>query len=209
MGSSSGISGISVGVIGAGLLLLWSGLKGASVSATLQDLIKGQKPAGTNIKPIQSAAIASAADNATATAPFGGLVPGSGKASTILNNAAALQRQCYVFGAGHSGDPCASRCTDCSSYVSCVLSKSTGRRINMATGGLAGIGTGVPYAQRQPGDVIVWNGGTGGGHTGIIATVDGRGGTMWNNPCTGCGGVKVSRYPYGARTAAAAVVRRV
>ncbi len=210
MSSSSGISGISVGVIGAGLLLLWSGLKGASISATLQDLIKGQKPAGVNVKPIESAAIASAADNATATAPFGGLVPGSGKASTILQYAAARKGQCYGFGSGHSGNPCASRCTDCSSYVSCVLSQATGKTINMATGGLAGIGAGVPYAQRQPGDVIVWNGGTGGGHTGIIATVDAKGGTMWNNLCTGCGGVQLSRYPRPpARTAATAVVRRV
>jgi cell wall-associated NlpC family hydrolase len=200
----TGVSGIAVGTIGAGLLLMWSGLKGASIAATVQDLIKGKKPAGTNIKPIETAAAAAAVN-----APFGGLVPGSGKASTILQNAAALKGMCYGFGSGHSGDPCASRCTDCSSYVSCVLSRSTGKRINMTTAGLAGIGTGVPYNQRQVGDVIVWNGGTGGGHTGIIVTVDAKGGTMWNNPCTGCGGVKVSRYPYGARTAAAAVVRRV
>lgn len=198
------ISGISVGVIGAGLLLLWSGLKGASVAATVQDLIKGQKPAGQNVKPIESAAAAAAVN-----APFGGLVPGSASATRILQLAAARRGQCYGFGSGHSGNPCSSRCTDCSSYVSCILSQATGKTINMATGGLAGIGKGVPYNQRQPGDIIVWNGGTGGGHTGIIATVSGKGGTMWNNACTGCGGVKLSSYPYGARTAAAAVVRRV
>ena len=204
MGKSGGISGISVGVIGAGVLFAWSGLKGASVAATIQDLIKGQKPAGENIKPIESAAA-----NAAAAAPFGGLVPGSGGASKILQLAAARKGQCYGFGSGHSGNPCASRCTDCSSYVSCVLSQATGKTINMTTVGLAGIGTNVPYNQRQPGDIIVWNGGVGGGHTGIIATVSGGGGTMWNNACTGCGGVKISSYPYPPRTAAAAVVRRV
>lgn len=198
-----GISGVAVGTIGAGLLLMWSGLKGASIAATVQDLIQGKKPAGTNIKPIETAAA-----NAAANAPFGGLVPGSGGASRILQLAAAKKGQCYGYGAGH-GNPCGSKCTDCSSYVSCVLSQATGKKIDMTTAGLAGIGTAVPYAQRQPGDVIVWNGGTGGGHTGIIATVSGKGGTMWNNLCTGCGGVKLDRYPYGARTVAAAVVRRV
>lgn len=204
MARGSGISGISVGVIGVGALLLWSGLKGASVAATLQELVRGQKPAGKNIKPIESAAA-----NAAATAPFGGLVAPGAAGGRMLQVAASKAGQGYVFGAGHAGDPCASRYTDCSSYVSCVVSTATSKRIQMATGGLAGIGTGVPYAQRQPGDIIVWNGGTGGGHTGIIATVSGSGGTMWNNPCTGCGGVQLSKYPYGARTAAAAVVRRV
>lgn len=202
--SGGHISGISVGVVGAGLLLLWSGLKGASVAATVQDLIKGQKPAGTNIKPIDSASAAAAAN-----APFGGLVPGSASAARILQLAAARKGQCYGYGAGHGGNPCGSKCTDCSSYVSCVLSQATGKNIDMATGGLSGIGTSVPYNQRQPGDVIVWNGGTGGGHTGIILTASGTGGTMWNNPCTGCGGVQISTYPHGPRTAAAAVVRRI
>jgi cell wall-associated NlpC family hydrolase len=203
MSNGGGISGISVGVIGAGLLMLWSGLKGASVSATVQDLIKGQKPAGVNVKPIESAAA-----TAAAVAPFGGLVPGSTSAARILQLAAAKKGQGYILGAGH-GNPCGSKYTDCSSYVSCILSQATGKKIDMTTAGLAGIGTSVPYAQRQPGDIIVWNGGTGGGHTGIIATVSGGGGTMWNNPCTICGGVQISRYPYGPRTAAAAVVRRL
>lgn len=204
MAKGQGLNGIAVGAVGAGILIVWSGLRGASVAATIQELIKGQKPAGANIAPIESAAA-----NAAATAPFGGLVPGSASASKLLGIAASKKGQGYRFGAGHSGNPCASTYTDCSSYVSCVISQATGKTINMATGGLAGIGKAVPYAQRQPGDIIVWNGGTGGGHTGVIATVNGSGGTMWNNPCTGCGGVQLSKYPYGARTAAAAVVRRI
>jgi cell wall-associated NlpC family hydrolase len=202
-----GVSGIAVGAIGAGLLLMWSGLKGASVAATVQDLIKGKKPAGTNIKPIESAAVPVGADTSV-EGHVGGLAPGGMSSSRILQLAAAKKGQCYVFGAGH-GNPCGSKCTDCSAYVSCVLSQATGKKIDMTTVGLAGIGAGVPYAQRQPGDIIVWNGGVGGGHTGIIATVDAKGGTMWNNQCPGCGGVKLSRFPYAPRTAAAAVVRRV
>jgi cell wall-associated NlpC family hydrolase len=90
-----------------------------------------------------------------------------------------------------------------------VLSQATGKKIDMTTGGLAGIGTSIPYNQRQPGDIIVWNGGTGGGHTGIINTVSGNGGTMWNNLCTLCGGVQISNYPTKTRWASAAVVRRL
>ena len=205
---AAGVSGIAVGAIGAGLLLMWSGLKGASIAATVTDLIKGKKPAGTNIKPIESAAVPVAGGTTTGEGHVGGLAPGPASTSRILQLAAAKKGQCYGFGAGH-GNPCGSKCTDCSSYVSCVLSQATGRKIDMTTVGLAGIGTAVPYSLRQPGDVIVWNGGVGGGHTGIIASVDAKGGTMWNNRCTGCGGVALSRFPYAPRTAAAAVVRRL
>lgn len=211
MSQAQGVNGIAVGVLGAGVLLLWSGLKGASVAATLQDLIKGKAPAGQNIKPISTESPfgtqpGQGGYNAGMTGTTG---TGSAKASRILQVAASKKGQCYLFGGGHPGNPCTSRCTDCSSYVSCVLNQATGSKISMATGGLSGYGRGVPYAQRAPGDVIVWNGGTGGGHTGIIATVSGRGGTMWHNPCTKCGGVQLGKYPFAGRTAAAAVVRRV
>jgi hypothetical protein len=38
------VNAIAVGAVGGGLIFLWSGLKGASVISSLQDLIKGQKP---------------------------------------------------------------------------------------------------------------------------------------------------------------------
>lgn len=202
------VSGVAAGTMAAGAVLVWTGLRGGSVLTTVQELVQGKKPAGANVRPISVPDLAPSVGGAVAT---GGLqVAGSATAAAILAAAASKKGQCYQFGAGHGGgDPCASRCTDCSSYVSCVVSAATGHTINMDTGGLSGIGVGVPYAQRAPGDIIVWNGGTGGGHTGIIATVSGGGGQMWNNPCTGCGGVKLSTYPYAGRSAAAAVVRRI
>lgn len=205
MAPKSDLSAIAVGAAAAGAVLIWSGVKGASVLTTLTELVRGQKPAGQNVYPIDSTAdpVAGGGAAASSAAP-------SASAAKILQLAASRKGQCYSFGAGHgSGDPCASKCSDCSSYVSCVISKATGKKINMATGGLAGYGTGVKYADRQPGDIIVWNGGTGGGHTGIIATVSGSGGTMWNNSCSSCGGVHISKYPYPGRSAAAAVIRRV
>lgn len=195
--AGQGVSGVAVGVLAAGSVLVWTGLRGGSVAMTLQEIIQGKRPSGQNAHPIE---ITSTAEG---TAGIQGAAIGAGS-SAIVAIAATGKGQCYGFGAGHTSNPCASRCTDCSSYVSCVLNKAGVLKGSLATGGLSRWGVGVPYAQRQPGDVIVWNGGTGGGHTGII--IDGS--HMWHNPCTRCGGVQIGRYPYGNRSAASAVVRR-
>lgn len=209
------ISGTGAGITAAGVLFLWSSIKGASVSASLRELISGQQPSGTNINPIQIAAPSIAAANTggpggTATTPAGGssglpIGTAGPHAANILAIAASMKGHPYAFGGGHGANPCVAGGFDCSGYVSCVLNKAGLMHGSMATGGLAGIGSSVPYASRLPGDIIVWNGGSGGGHTGII--IDGS--TMWNNPCTLCGGVQISHYPTSTRTAAAAVVRRL
>lgn len=198
-----GISGSGVAVTAIGGLLLWSALKGAKPTEALRSLITGNAPTGTNEHPITP--ITYANEQAAATGSAASLGGASASAAAIISAASTKQGQPYAFGAGHSGNPCASKYTDCSSYVSCVLNMVGVMKGSMTTGGLAKIGVGVSYAQRLPGDLIVWNGGTGGGHVGII--VDAQ--YMWNNPCTGCGGVQLSKYPYGSRTASAAVIRRV
>lgn len=211
------IPGIAVASTATGLIFLWSAIKGASLSATLRDLISGKQPTGTNVNPVTVAAPgtlgAAAGIAAGGAAPPGfsasqlgalGGAPGA-KAQAILTRAAAHKGQPYCFGGGHSGNPCAASCTDCSGYVSCVLNEVGAMHGSMATGGLAGIGKSVPYSARLPGDIIVWNGGSGGGHCGII--IDGS--TMWNNPCTKCGGVQIGHYPTATRTAGSAVIRRV
>lgn len=196
--ADKGISGTGITAATTGILFLWSAVKGTSPVQTLRELISGEAPSGTNVHPI----------DASAKGDTGGSAP-SADATGIVAAAAAKKGQPYRFGGGHSGNPCAASATDCSSFVSCAINTATGTHINMATGGLAKYGTGVSYAQRAPGDIIVWNGGTGGGHCGVIASVDGKGGTMWHNPCTSCGGVQLGRYPYGSRSAASSVVRRV
>lgn len=202
---SKGINGLGLAAASTGVLFLWSAVKGAAVTETLRELIKGQPPAGTNVYPIT----APPPMEGTGVGGTGGAFVGTGAAADMIKAAASKRGQPYGFGAGHGGDPCKSDKTDCSSYVSCVINMATGSHINMATGGLAGYGVGIPYSQRMPGDIIVWNGGTGGGHTGVILSVTGNGGTMWHQPCTACGGVQIGRYPTGSRTAATAVVRRV
>lgn len=198
-----GISGTGVAATALGGILLWSALKGAKPTDALRSLLTGKAPTGTNEHPItQNTYVTEQAAATGSTASIGGA---TASAAAIISEASKMQGQPYAFGAGHSGNPCNSKYTDCSSYVSCVLNKVGIMKGSLTTGGLAKIGVGVTYAQRQPGDLIVWNGGTGGGHVGIIVNAQ----YMWHNPCTGCGGVQLGKYPYGTRTASTAVVRRV
>jgi Lysozyme like domain len=44
MAGDSRVSGIAVGSVAAGVVLAWSGIKGYSVTATLQDVITGKSP---------------------------------------------------------------------------------------------------------------------------------------------------------------------
>lgn len=195
---AEGVSAIAVGTLAVGGVLVWSGLRGASILQTVQELIQGKKPSGINKFPIGTPT--------GGTGGGGGGGGGSASGSSIVQIAASMKGQPYCFGGGHGGAPCSSSCTDCSSYVSCVLFKAGVLKDVLDTGGLASWGTGVAIADRQPGDVIVWNGGPGGGHTGIIADST----MMWNNPCTGCGGVQLQSYnpSHGSRLMVSAVIRR-
>lgn len=202
---AEGISGTGVAAAAIGGLFLWSAFKGASVSEGFRSLITGEQPSGMNKNPIGQVQYTGATPSSTGSNDPATIASGSASAQLIISIAASMKGQQYGYGAGHTSNPCASKKTDCSSYVSCVLNKAGLMKGSLTTGGLAKIGVKVPYAQRLPGDIIVWNGGTGGGHCGII--LDGS--HMWNNPCTGCGGVQIGKYPYGSRTASAAIVRRV
>lgn len=204
--AGKGVNGPGVAATAAGSIFLWAAWKGASIPDTLRALLTGKQPTGAQIHPIRQTQYTEASGAGSVAA--GGAI-GLASANLIVQQAASHKGDPYVFGAGHGGNNTGHNPTDCSSYVSKVLNELGLMHGVMATGGLAHIGKGVPYAQRSPGDIIVWNGGTGGGHTGIIASIQGNGGEMWNNPCTSCGGVQLSKYPFGSRTAAAAVIRRV
>jgi cell wall-associated NlpC family hydrolase len=195
-----GVNGKALLTAVGGGILLYTGLTdtGGNPRSLLRSLLAGSKPAAPSTAQQQLLTADSAGTGGVQGAAIG--AGGSG----ILAIAAQYKGRCYAFTHVGGLSRCASGCLDCSAYVSCVLNKAGLLSTMLATGGLAGWGVGVPYAQRAPGDVIVWNGGTGGGHCGII--IDG--GTMWNNPCTNCGGVQISHYPYGERTAAAAKIRR-
>src|SRR5260370_37495080 len=66
------ISGTGAGISAMGIIFLWSAIKGASVSASLRELISGQQPTGTNVNPIQIAPPTVAQANITAGATHRG-----------------------------------------------------------------------------------------------------------------------------------------
>ncbi|MBG0819140.1 NlpC/P60 family protein [Planomonospora sp. ID82291] len=180
------ISGPGLAIAAAGGVLIWSGIQNRTLVESLRSLALGQpvKAGPQNVAQVGASIAGGAAAGA------GAAVAGSARGGSIVALAATYKGTPYVFGGGHGSKPCA-RAMDCSGYVSCVLSRlGLLRGGPLTTEGLARWGVGVPFAQRAPGDVLVWRGGPGGGHTGIVI----NGTTMWHNPCTGCGGVQIGRY---------------
>ncbi len=183
------ISGVSVGVLAVGALLIWSALRGASVIGGLQEIIRGKRPTGENQNPITvNIAVPTGGDAVGAAAGAG--VPVSNNAIyqmalAVMNSPAGKRNYCW--GGGHTSNPCGASCYDCSGYVSCVLGRLGLMKGSMVTGGFmvwSGATT-IPYSQRQAGDIIV-----SAGHIGIIADKS----RMVNAACTACGPVKFSSY---------------
>lgn len=179
--TSGGISGIGLAVIAAGAVMVYSGIKNQGLIDSLRYLAMGEAiPDGPQtVTPI-----------GTPTTGAGYVTAGlTGGNSAIVQMAASYKGHPYWFGGGH-GTVCPRGGMDCSGYVSCVLNRLGLMRGTKNTDGFAKFGVGVPFEQRQPGDLVVWLGGPGGGHIGIV--IDGS--RMWHNPCTGCGGVQIGTY---------------
>jgi len=60
-----GVNGMAVAAAAAGILLVWSGFKGAKTTTTLRQLLSGQQPTGAKANPIQT-------PGAAATSPAAG-----------------------------------------------------------------------------------------------------------------------------------------
>lgn len=78
------VDAIAVGSVGVGLIFLWSGLKGASVITTVQELIQGKQP---TFAPAHSIDLASSVGNPTVA----GAAPAAGNGSKASNQAIAKQ----------------------------------------------------------------------------------------------------------------------
>jgi len=183
--AEQGVSAVGVGVLAAGAVLVWSGIRGASVVATLQEIIRGQRPSGALANPVEGG-------GGARSGPINSEITGKGASSSVLQMAVEVAkspagRRNYCLGGGHQGSPCQAKCFDCSGYVSCVLGK-LGKMTGSKVTGEFMVWTGaktIPYEQRQPGDLYCSP-----GHIGIIA--DNK--QMWNAACTKCGAVKLSSY---------------
>jgi hypothetical protein len=152
------INGVALTAVGAGVVFVWSGVKGWSVLGTVKDLVTGVQPSGTNQYPLSGG---------NASGGSGG-VTGVGL-SGIAQDALKYQGHPYLFGGapGKSG----SNAWDCSSCVNWIVGHDAGQAIpGMAAGSYDGSVHGpttfqwavwpglhsVPRAQLAPGDIIVW-----------------------------------------------------
>lgn len=98
-----GVDGVAVGTVAAGGVLIWSGVKGASVLASLQSLIQGKKPTGSNVYPIGTPAAGGGGSSPTGT-------PGAAVTGTALQNAVVAFAQAqvgiqYQFAGGNGTGP--------------------------------------------------------------------------------------------------------
>jgi cell wall-associated NlpC family hydrolase len=195
--TNNGISGTAVTIAAVGGLLIWSGINNTKIATSLVQILMGYGP----VKGEQKR-------TSPPSNTGGGYVPSTGSGGSgggnqrVVDIAASYKGHPYVFGGGH-GKVCPSGGMDCSGFASCVLNRAGLMKGTLTTDGFSRWGISIPFADRKPGDIIVWRGGSGGGHMGII--IDDK--TMWHNSCTGCGGV--SKASYGStRTGRVSNVRR-
>jgi hypothetical protein len=197
--STKGISGVAVAALGVGGILVWSGINNQDLITSLRYLAMGEEiPKGEQkqMRPFVTQGPGDPLSNADN--PYSG----SGGNQRIVDIAASYKGRPYVFGGGH-GTVCPSGGMDCSGYASCVLNRAGVMRGTLTTDGFKSWGASVKFADRKPGDILVWTGGAGGGHMGIA--IDGT--KMWHSPCTGCGGVQIASYG-PTRTGRQTIVRR-
>lgn len=192
--TSNGISGTAVTIAAVGGLLVWSGINNTKIATSLIQILSGSGPVAGEQK-------VSKPPETTG----GGYVPTTGSSggnNRIVDIAASYKGRDYVFGGGH-GTVCPSGGMDCSGYVSCVLNKAGVMKGTLTTDGFSRWGKKIDFKDRKPGDIVVWVGGTGGGHMGIVIDEN----TMWHSPCTRCGGVQIASYG-STRTGRTTLVRR-
>lgn len=198
MAATKGISGTAVAALGIGAIFVWSGINNQDVLTSLRALARGKPiPSGT-----QKANRVAGGQPRNPGAPIDKDAGSVGGNQQIVAIAASYEGHPYIFGGGH-GTVCPDGPMDCSGFASCVLNKAGVMKGTLTTTGFAKWGQHVEFADRRPGDIVVWLGGPGNGHMGIVA--DGK--YMWHNDCTGCGGVKRSTYG-SSRTGRPTIVRR-
>jgi cell wall-associated NlpC family hydrolase len=159
-------SGIAVAGLGAGLIFVMSGLKGWSLSVSVQDLLTGKNPSG---QP-QVNQITDIADSTSNLGNIGSNIISDTLAAVNSNTNIvnyAMQYRGGKYGWGKSGPP--GTPVDCSGMINYIVGKAFGLPIpSSANGSYSGHGpvtmqwyvwsgaTTVPANQMQPGDLCCW-----------------------------------------------------
>jgi peptidoglycan DL-endopeptidase CwlO len=184
------VNGVAVASVGAGVLFVYSGVKGWSVLSTLQDVVAGKAPKQSEINVLTS-------DSGGATGPS------SNTGNALADEALKYKGHAYLFG-GAPG-PGAINPWDCSSMdnycATAVGLPIPGGKYNVNTHGPP---TGiwllwpglkrVPVSEAQAGDIVIFA-----GHMGIcinnkqmISALNPKDGTQVTNIFSGV--LKCGRY---------------
>lgn len=178
------ISGVSVAIMAAGGVAVWSGLNNTGMLDTLRALSKGQAPTPNRNPPWQDLNLGGGT-----TTDFKNLGGSSGDA-VVTEARKWIGKSKYVYGGCHGCTPChPGQGVDCSSFVTWVMKAVNlydGKCSMVAGSSMLAWGRKVPNASRQAGDVVLWPG----SHCGIVESMD----TMINAACTACGPVMRSNY---------------
>lgn len=148
-----GVSTPAVFAAGAGALVLWSALKGVSVTGGLRSLLGGKQPSGANVEPITGTGAAG-----------GGGAGGVGATGSSIADAGMRyvgSGSVYKWGGGTPAG------WDCSGFCNWVIGHDLGAAIpGSPSGSYSGhgpttiqwalAGTSVPRNQVQAGDLVVW-----------------------------------------------------
>lgn len=80
----SGVNGMAVAATAGGALLIWSGIKGASVSSSLKDLISGHQPSGNAANPVSLASFGDSGSGSSGSPGASAPNPGSVKGNVAM-----------------------------------------------------------------------------------------------------------------------------
>jgi len=192
MASRAGVNGAAIGLIAAGVVVAYSGIKNATVPDTLRALIQGRPVQGSSsgsfieslvtIKGQIGEGAAGGEGGPGVGGQAGRAIAGGALNADILAAVAKYKGVPYLLGgASPSG-------VDCSGLVTLVLHKDLGLNLPSNTHTVTGQfyvwggAVTVPWASMLPGDLVCWP-----GHIGIAASSpDAKGNaTMWDAPHAG------------------------
>lgn len=155
---------------GAGLVFLWSGLRGASVTGSLRDILTGKQPTG-----IKTTSILGGPGDSSAGGGSGGGGNGAVSNSAIAEKALSYVGAPYLWGGAN-----APHGADCSGLCNDIRGRDLGGSIpGSPSGKFSGHGPvtmqwlvwngmyNVPKAQAEAGDFICWQ-----SHMGVVVGPD-------------------------------------
>lgn len=83
--ATSGINGVSIGAIAAGIVFVYAGLKGKSIPSSIQSVIQGKSPStASSANPITSPSASWSSSDATSAAAAQGMSSGNAAANQAI-----------------------------------------------------------------------------------------------------------------------------